>query len=134
MYMERRHEPPCQIDASDSLSNFKIAFLQCVSSYFSVSCGAELVHALALVLLEEFFASHPLSINVYYMFSVSNPASYPHRTPPPPPHRSLFCYLNEIGREALRACYYPAKATALGCCFPSLAEGICCAVGYDPTK
>ena len=84
MYMERRHEPPCQIDASDSLSNFKIAFLQCVSSYFSVSCGAELVHALALVLLEEFFASHPLSINVYYMFSVSNPASYPHRNPPTP--------------------------------------------------
>lgn len=96
-----RHEPPCQIDALDSLSKFKIAFHQCVSSYFFVSCGAELVHALALVLLEEFFASHPLSINVYYMFSVSNPASYPHRPPPPPPpHRSLFGYLNEIGREA----------------------------------
>lgn len=49
--MEGRLEPPSQNDALDSLSNFKIAFHQCVSSYFSLSCGAELGHV--LLLLEE---------------------------------------------------------------------------------
>lgn len=61
-----RHEPPSQIDALDSLSNFKIAFHQCVSSYFSPSCGAELVHV--LVWLEEFlrFACFPSMFVTYF--------------------------------------------------------------------
>lgn len=55
MCVERRHEAPSPIDTLDSLSNLKIAFHQCVSSYFSPSYGAELVHA--LVLLEENWCS-----------------------------------------------------------------------------
>ena len=85
--MERRHEPPCQIDASDSLSNFKIAFLQCVSSYFSVSCGAELVHALALVLLEEFLrlTRSPSMFITCFQFRIQPPT----RTAPPHPRPTV---------------------------------------------
>ena len=120
MCMERRHAPPGQIDALDSLSNFKIAFHQCVGSYFSLSCGAELIYV--LVLLEEFLRfTRFTSVFIIYFLLRTRPFFF-------------FVYLNEIGKEVLRACNYSAKATAFGCCYPSLAEGICCAVGYDPPK
>lgn len=81
--MEGRLEPPSQNDALDSLSNFKIAFHQCVSSYFSLSCGAELGHV--LLLLEEnrrstCFPSMFVITQLFFFFSV---------------------YLNEIDREAI---------------------------------
>lgn len=118
MCVERRHEVPSQIDALDSLSNLKIAFHQCVSSYFSLNCGAELVHV--LVLLEENRCStrFPSTFIMYFQC----------RTQP------FLSICMKLVEKLLRAFTYPAKSHGLWLLLPSLAEGICCAVGCDPTK
>lgn len=47
---------------------------------------------------------HSLFTNIYYVFSVSNPA--------------FFVYLNGIGREAIACMQLPCKkATVFGCCY-----------------
>lgn len=118
MCMERRLEPLSQMDASNSWSNFKIAFHPCVNRYFSQGCGAELGHV--LVLLEENRRStcFPSVFVIYFQ-----------------PRNQPFCvYLSEIGREAIACMQLPRKSHCLWLPLPSLAEDICSAVGYDPTK
>ena len=96
-----RHEPPCQIDALDSLSKFKIAFHQCVSSYFFCELWCRTCTCTSTSVAGRIFcvspALHQCLLHVFSFESSLLPSPPP---PPPPPHRSLFGYLNEIGREA----------------------------------
>lgn len=110
-----------QEDWCFTFGNFKIAFHQCVCSYFSLSCGAELGHA--LVWLEENRRSTCFpSMFMIYLQARTQPFFF------------FLDYLNEMGREAIACMQSPCKNHSFWLLLPSLAEGICSAKGYDPTK